>query len=144
MNEEDVHYVIKHPLSMIGSDAVPQRKSGLVHPRCYGTFPRVIRRYVNETRTLTLEEAIRKMTSAPAQRLGLRDRGQIREGFWADITVFNPRTIRDEATYEDPYRYPVGIEYVLVNGTVAVEEGRYNGSLAGKVLRKETEKTTAS
>ena len=136
MNEEDVRHVIKHPISMIGSDSVPQRKSGLIHPRSYGTFPRVIRRYVNEAKTLTLEEAVRKMTSAPTQRLGLRDRGLIREGFWADITIFNPRTIRDEATYEDPYRHPVGIEYVLVNGVVTVEKGRYNGALAGKVLKR--------
>jgi len=136
MCEEDVKYVITHPLSMIGSDSVPPRRTGLVHPRNYGTFPRVINKYVNTEGVLTLEEAVRKMTSAPAQRLGLRDRGLIREGFWADIVVFNPRTIRDTATYKEPYRYPVGIEYVFVNGTLVVESGKFNGAMPGKVIRR--------
>ena len=86
-------------------------------------------------RILTLEEAVRKMTSAPAQRLGLRDRGLVREGMWADLVLFDPETIADRATYASPYQYPQGIDRVLVNGQVVVEKGEHSGKLAGRVLR---------
>jgi len=136
MGQDDVRNVISHRVSMIGSDSVPRRKSGFVHPRNYGTFPRVIRRYVNEMGSITFEDAVRKMTSFPAQRLGIGDRGLIREDTWADIVVFDPQSIADRATYEDPFQFPTGIEYVLVNGVMTVEKGKYTGALAGKVLRK--------
>mgnify|MGYP001073393744 CR=1 FL=1 len=136
MEEDDVSTVIKHPVSMIGSDSVPPKKTGLVHPRNYGTFPRVIKRYVHEKGILTLEEAVRKMASYPAQRLGIRDRGLIREGMWADMVIFDPKKISDKATYEDPFQYPDGIEYVFVNGALTIKKGGYTGALAGKVLRR--------
>jgi N-acyl-D-amino-acid deacylase len=140
MDEEDVCTVMRHPLSMIGSDGeaiapygvLGQRKT---HPRSYGTYPRMLRKYVKERKVVTVENAIRKMTSLPAQKLGLRDRGMLREGMWADVVVFNPKTVMDKATYEDPNRYPEGIEYVLVNGRIVVDEGEHTGALSGKVLR---------
>jgi N-acyl-D-aspartate/D-glutamate deacylase len=107
---------------------------GRQHPRVYGTFPRVIRRYVLEKGILTLGEAIAKMTGRPALRLGLKDRGIIREGYYADIVVFNPETIADRATYEEPILYPMGIEYVIVNGKITVSKGYETGVRNGKVL----------
>jgi N-acyl-D-aspartate/D-glutamate deacylase len=109
---------------------------GKPHPRCYGTYPRILGWYVRECEAITLQEAVRKMTSAPAQKMGLRDRGMLREGMWADITIFNPRTIIDKATFDNPHQYPVGVEYVLVNGQLTIEESRPTGILAGKVLRR--------
>jgi len=109
---------------------------GKPHPRCYGTYPRILGWYVRECEAISLQEAIRKMTSAPAQKMGLRDRGLLREGMWADITIFNPNTIIDRATFSDPHQYPLGIEYVLVNGQIVVERGEHTGALAGKVLRR--------
>lgn len=134
MTEEDVSYVLKHPVSMVASDAIPS--TGKPHPRFFGTFPRVLSKYVRQDQVLRLEEAVRKMTSLPAQRLGLRDRGKIGEGMWADIVVFNPATVEDKAVFTNPQQYPVGIEYVLVNGQTAVRNSQYTGALAGKVLRK--------
>ena len=107
---------------------------GKPHPRFYGTYPRVFKKYVVEEKLFPLEEAVRKMTSFPAQRLGLRDRGMIREGFWADIVVFDLKKIVDRATYDNPHQYPEGIAYVLVNGEVVVEMGAHNNILPGKVL----------
>ena len=98
-------------------------------------FPRVFSRYVKEEGLMTPEEAIRKMTSFACQRFGIRDRGMIREGMWADVTIFNYDTIEARGTYEDPLERPRGIEHVLVNGQVAVEKGEYTGILAGQVLR---------
>ncbi len=135
MSSDDVAAVIKHPFSMIGSDSVPRSRRGYVHPRNYGTFPRVIRKYVNESKILRLEEAIRKMTSFPAQRFNLRGRGLLKEGMCADIVIFDPAGISDMADYEDPFRYPVGVEYVIVNGVVSVDGGRYVGELAGHVIK---------
>ena len=139
MCEDDVCTVVRHPVSMIGTDGSAVAPYGVLgkgkpHPRSYGTFPRVLGRYVREERILTLENAIRKMTSLPAQRLGLRDRGIIREGMYADITIFNPETIRDRATYQNPHQYPDGIEYVIVNGRIAVEKREHTGALAGRVI----------
>jgi N-acyl-D-aspartate/D-glutamate deacylase len=108
---------------------------GKPHPRAYGSFPRVLGRYVREG-VLRLEEAVRKMTSLPAQRFGLHERGLLRPGMCADITVFNPDTIVDTATYKDPVRYPDGVEYVIVNGKITVEEGNHTGVRAGRVLRR--------
>ena len=132
--EEDVAYILSHPASMVGSDAIPC--PGKPHPRYYGTFPRVLGKYVREDGVLPLSEAVRKMTAFPAQKLGLYDRGLLREGMWADITIFNPETVIDKATYTDPIQYAAGIEYVVVNGTVTLRKATYTGALAGKVLRR--------
>ncbi len=135
MDEADVQRVLAHPLCMIGSDGIPS-PTGKPHPRLYGTFPRVLGRYVREERLFPLEEAVRKMTGLPARRFGLRERGELREGWSADITVFNPDTIADTATYDDPRRYPDGIEYVIVNGQVAGERGKQTAARAGQLLRR--------
>lgn len=140
-DEDDVKRIMQHPLQMVGTDSGccnvegPFRR-GKPHPRHYGTYPRILGRYVREEKTLRLEEAVRKMTSFPAQRFGLIDRGVIRPGMWADITVFNPETVIDTATYEKPHQFPVGIDHILVNGVVTVEKGCYTGAHAGRTLRK--------
>mgnify|MGYP000070600594 CR=1 FL=1 len=136
-DEEDMETILRNPVSCIGSDSwttAPQL-GGKPHPRAYGTFPRVLGRYVREKKVLSLEEAIRKMTSLPAGKLGLQDRGLIREGFWADILIFDPNTVTDRATYQDPHQFPEGIHYVIVNGQIVVEKGKHTGKLPGKVLR---------
>ncbi|KPV65331.1 MAG: D-glutamate deacylase [Candidatus Bathyarchaeota archaeon BA1] len=126
---------------MIGTDGSAVAPYGVLgkgkpHPRSYGTFPRVLGKYVREERTLTLENAVRKMTSLPAQKLGLRDRGLIRKGMYADITIFDPDRVMDRGSYTDPHQYPDGIEYVLVNGKIVIEKGTHTGTLSGKALRK--------
>lgn len=131
MSDEDVERIMKHPFTMIASDG----GQGFPHPRAYGTFPRVLGRYVREKKLLGLEEAIHKMTGLPASRLGLADRGLLKNGYFADITIFDPGKIIDNATYEEPFQYPSGIEYVLVNGVVTVEKDALTNSRAGKVLR---------
>ncbi len=141
MSEQDVQTVLRYPLTMIGSDAIataPQGKMSVdrVHPRTYGTFPRVLGRYVRELRLLSLSEALHKMTGLPAQRLGLHDRGRLVEGAIADITVFHPAMIQDRATYEEPHQIPGGVEHVLVAGKVALERGVPTGVLAGRVLTR--------
>jgi dihydroorotase/N-acyl-D-amino-acid deacylase len=105
------------------------------HPRAYGTFPRILGKYVREERVLRLEEAIRKFTSLPAQRVKLDRRGLLRPDYFADITIFNPDTVIDRATFENPNQTSVGIEYVLVNGVLAVDGGKVTGKLGGKPLR---------
>ncbi len=140
-DEDDVRRIMQSPLHMVGTDAGcctvegPFCK-GKPHPRHYGTYPRILGTYVREEKTLRLEEAIRKMTSFPAQRFGLLDRGLLRPGMWADLTVFDPATVVERSTYKDPHRFPSGIEYVVVNGKVAIDGGRYTGALAGRTLRK--------
>lgn len=134
MHEDDVRRVLAHPLCMIGSDGIPS-PTGKPHPRLYGTFPRVLGTYVRELGLVSLEEGIRKMTSLPAQRMNLPDRGELREGFAADIVVFDPATIADTATYQEPRQYPVGIDYVIVNGEVAAEHRRHTAARPGKLLR---------
>ena len=134
MDEADVRTVMASPYTMIGSDGLFQL--GNPHPRIYGTYPRILGRYVREDGLLTLEEAVRKMTSFPAQRLGLHNKGVLRPGADADIVVFDPDTVIDRGTFRDPNQYPVGIEYVLVNGCVSVSEGQFTGETAGQVLRK--------
>lgn len=137
MNEDDVVKAVSHPLVAIGSDGSVMRfGEGVPHPRNYGTFPRVIAKYVREMKVLSLPEAIRKMTSLPARKLGLYDRGVLRPGFKADIVVFNYYTIRDRATYENPHTYSTGVEYLLVNGELVVKEGKHTGVKSGKLLRK--------
>jgi len=137
MSESDVREAIRHPLVAISSDgSIREFGKGKPHPRNYGTYPRVIAKYVREEKLLPLPEAIRKMTSLPARKIGLWDRGIIRPGMKADITVFNFYTIKDTATYENPHSYPQGIEYVIVNGKVVVEEGRHTGAKPGRLLRR--------
>lgn len=138
MSEEDVEKVVSHPYVAIGSDgSVGKLREGKPHPRRYGTFPRVIAKYVREKKSLTLTEAIRKMTSLPARKLKLWNRGLIRPGFKADITIFNYYTIEDTATYENPHSYPRGIKYVIVNGKPAVINGKLEKNARnGVVLKK--------
>ncbi len=138
MNEEEIKTIIKSRYQMVGSDGLgipylPAFKA--IHPRFYGTFPRVLGKYVREEKVLTLEDAIRKMTSFPAQKLSLYDRGLLREGCWADVVVFDPETIIDKASYDNPHQYPVGISHVIVNGIVVVEKDTQNDMLPGKILR---------
>ncbi len=136
MFEEDVERIMQHPATAIGSDGpLSVFGAGTPHPRQYGTFARVLGRYVRERGILSLEEAIRKMSSATAQRLGIRDRGLIREGYYADIAVFDADEIRDRATFEDPHQYAEGVEFVLVNGTLVVDEGTHTGARPGQVIR---------
>jgi N-acyl-D-aspartate/D-glutamate deacylase len=108
---------------------------GIPHPRAYGTYPRVLARYVREQALLTWEEAIHKMTGLPASRLGLGDRGNVREGAYADLVIFDPDTICDTATYAEPHQYPEGINHVLVNGRFVVQDGIQTAELPGRVLR---------
>lgn len=131
-DESDLRQILKHPAQMIGSDGL--HLPGKTHPRLFGAFPRLIARYVREQGLLTLEDAIWKMTGFPAQRMGFRDRGLVREGLAADLVVFDPATIRDTATFDDPCRFPEGISHVLVNGKAVVEGGKHTGALPGEVL----------
>jgi N-acyl-D-amino-acid deacylase len=139
-SEDNVRLFIKHPRVMIGSDAASMAPYGLLgatvpHPRTYGTFPRVLGEYVREQEILTLPEAIRKMTSLPAQRIGLKDRGALAPGKKADLVLFDAAMIADRATYQDPNQYPVGIKAVIVNGTTVVEDDEHTNALPGEILR---------
>jgi N-acyl-D-amino-acid deacylase len=139
LDEKDFVRAVSHPQVMIGSDGsslatTGEMSAGKPHPRNYGTFPRVLGRYARDERVLSLAEAVHKMTGLPARRLGLRDRGEIRVGAKADLVVFDAKRIADQATFEDPHRYPVGIEQVLVNGRFVIKDGEHTGSLPGKVL----------
>ena len=137
MDEGDVERIMRHPQTMIASDGrLTFPGDGHPHPRWYGTFPRVLGRYVREKHVLGLEEAVHKMTGMPAARLGLTDRGLVKEGLRADLVVFDAATIADQATYEKPHQYPVGIDYVLVNGTAVVDAGKYTNARAGLVLKR--------
>jgi N-acyl-D-amino-acid deacylase len=143
INEDDVTTVIGNPLGSIGSDGCAESPYGpmadsATHPRAYGTFPRVLRRYVIDKKTLTLEDAIRKMTSWPAERIGLADRGVLAKGMAADVVVLDPSTVRDLATFEDSHRYPEGITHVIVNGAVTIENGMHTKERAGLVIRHKT------
>jgi N-acyl-D-amino-acid deacylase len=133
-NEENVRTTMTHASHTVGSDGI--LVGDRPHPRSYGTFPRYFAVYVRELGILTWEQAVRKMTSLPAQRLGFPDRGLLRPGMAADVTCIDPETIRDTATYEDPRRLPEGVPYVIVNGTVVVDDGRHTGALAGRALRR--------
>jgi len=137
MDEGDVERIMRHPMTAIASDGGLSRPGmGIPHPRSYGTFPRVLGVYVREKHVLTLEDAVRKMTSLPAHRLGLTDRGVLREGAVADITIFDPATVKDMGTYTNPHQYPVGVPYVIVNGVPVVDAGVFTTRRPGKVLRR--------
>ncbi len=125
---------VAHPVGMVGTDStfLGDKPS----PRTYGSFPRILGEFVREKQLMGLEEAVRKMTSAPAARLGLRDRGTIRDGSVADLVVFDPATVASRATYENPRQFPVGIEHVVVNGVPVVTDGEHTGALPGRALRR--------
>ncbi len=136
MHTEDVDRIMRHPQSMVASDgSLAEYGKGHPHPRWYGTFPRVLGYYVREKELLPLEFAIQKMTSLPADLIGLKDRGILKEGMKADITIFNPETVKDLSTFEDPHQYPEGIEFVICNGVMMVKDGKYIPNSPGKVLR---------
>jgi N-acyl-D-amino-acid deacylase len=134
MAEEDVRRVMRHPATMFGSDGLPST-GGKPHPRLYGTFARVLGTYVRQEKVLTLEEAIHKMTALPAAKHRLAGRGQVALGYYADLAIFDPASVADLATYQEPRRHPAGIHYVIVNGEVVVEGGRHTGKAAGSILR---------
>jgi N-acyl-D-aspartate/D-glutamate deacylase len=137
MNEEQKHQALRAPFVMVDTDAPPTNPAAVAsaHPRAFGTFPRILAHYVREEGVLPLETAIQRVTSLPANRLGLRDRGRIAEGLAADLVVFNPQTVADLATFTDPLQYSQGIDYVLVNGQLVVDAGRVTGALPGIVVR---------
>jgi len=137
MAEEDVEKIMQSPFTMIGTDGIPRFGPSQNHPRQTGSFPRVLGRYCREKGILGLEDAVRKMTSLPAQAFQLKKKGWVREGFDADLVVFDPQTIIDRSTYEDPNREPEGINYVLVNGEIAVENGKVTRATSGKILRRQ-------
>lgn len=135
MDQADVNRIMQHPYTAIASDGrLNALGDGHPHPRAYGTFVRVLDKYVKQDSILSLPEAIRKMTSLPAERMGLTDRGQIQEGYFADLTIFDPAAIREVATFTDPHHYPEGVEYVLVNGKLAIRAGEFLDGKAGQVL----------
>jgi N-acyl-D-aspartate/D-glutamate deacylase len=143
IDEQDVKRIMAHPQTMIASDGRLNRLGDAVpHPRAYGTFPRVLGRYVREEKVLTLEQAVRKMTSMPAARLGLTDRGCLREGCAADVTIFSAENVRDVGSYADPHHYPEGIPWVIVNGVPVVENGEFSAARPGQVLRRTPGKVT--
>ncbi len=136
MDEKDVIRILQYPFNMVASDAgIAKFGSGMPHPRAYGTNARVLGRYVNELKVLRLEEAIRRMTSLPAQKFNLRDRGLIREGMAADIVVFDENMVGDAATFTNPHVYSKGFKYVIVNGEVTIDNGKHTGVRGGSVLK---------
>jgi N-acyl-D-amino-acid deacylase len=136
MGDEDIRRIMQNPWTMIGSDGIPGFGVNKVHPRMTGTFPRVLGKYVREEAVLSLEAAVRKMTSLPAQTFGLKTKGLVREGFDADLVIFDPHTVRDGSTYKEPNQPPKGISHVFVNGQLAAENGNVTGATSGQVLRR--------
>jgi N-acyl-D-amino-acid deacylase len=134
-NPDNIRTIVKHPAQMVGSDGL--LTGGHPNPRTYGTFPYVLGQLVREEGLLRLEEAVRKMSAIPAQRLGLKDRGILRDGMKADIVLFDPARVAARATFEEPKQYPEGIDYVLVNGQLVIDNGRHTGAMPGKALRSQ-------
>jgi N-acyl-D-amino-acid deacylase len=139
MNEDDVRTAMRHPLVSFDTDSGAQAEEGPLsesksHPRAWGTFTRVLGRYVRDEKVLTLEDAVRKMTSQAAIRVGITDRGIIRPGMFADITIFDPTTVKDEATFENPKHYSTGIRHVLVNGRAIITDGKITAERPGRPL----------
>lgn len=136
ISPEDVENIMKGPNTIIASDGrITPYQQGFPHPRVYGTFPRVIGHYARDKGIMPIEKAIMKMTSMPANRMGLNDRGEIAEGKKADLVIFDPKTIIDKATFEQPHQYPEGIYYVVINGEIALEEDQFNDIKSGEILR---------
>jgi len=139
MSEDDVKTAMRFPWLSVGTDSAAIKPEGELgrgqpHPRSYGTFPRILGRYVRDEKVLPLPDAIRKMTSLAASQMKIADRGSIKEGYFADVVVFDPATVADKATYEQPHQYSVGIETVIVNGVVTVRDGKHTGAHAGRSL----------
>jgi N-acyl-D-amino-acid deacylase len=134
MDEGDVQTVMRHATTMIGSDGIPL--GGKPHPRLYGTFPRVLGHYARELGLLTMEDAVYRMTGMPAQKFGLKQRGVLRAGAFADLVIFDPQTISDTGTFQEPKRYPAGIAHVFVNGVAVVANGRHTLARPGRALRR--------
>lgn len=132
-NPDNIRTILRHPAQMVSSDGL--LTGDKPNPRTYGTFPYVLGQFVREEKLLRLEEAVRKMTAIPAQRLGLKDRGILRDGMKADIVIFNPDTVQATATFEDPKQFPIGIDYVLVNGRLVIDQGQHTGAFPGRALR---------
>src|SRR5438445_5685906 len=140
MSEPDVALALQQPWVSIDNDSEGTSPEGILgqehpHPRAYGTFPRILRKYVREEKKLRLEDAIRKMSALPAQRMRLTDRGGLKAGMWADVVIFDPAAVRDLATFENPNQLSEGMQYVLVNGVPVIDEGKMTGALPGRVLR---------
>ncbi len=140
MSQPDVTLALQQPWVAIDNDSSGTSPEGILgqehpHPRAYGTFPRILRKYVREEKVLTLEDAIRKFSALPAQRLRLTDRGVLKAGMWADVVIFDPATVRDLATFDNPNQLSEGMDYVLVNGVPVIDQGKMTGALPGRVLR---------
>ena len=140
MSEENTTRILTHPLGMICSDGGSFAPYGPLsgsapHPRAYGTFPRLLGRYVRDLGAMPLASAVHKITGMPAAKLRLEGRGVIRPGAFADLVAFDPGTVADEATFEDPHRYPVGIQHVVVNGELTIRDNEQTGALAGRAVR---------
>ena len=141
MNEKNLKSILKQPYVMIGSDSSARSFDGITakgkpHPRGFGTFPRVLNKYVRDQEVMTIEEAIYKMTGLPARTFGIKRRGVIAEGCFADITVFDPKTVTDRASYDNPVESPEGIYYVFVNGVPVLWEGKLTSALPGRILKR--------
>jgi N-acyl-D-amino-acid deacylase len=130
---DGIRRFLRHPIGMVGTDStfIGDKPS----PRTYGSFPRILGQFVRDEALLSLEEAVRRMTSAPAARLGLKDRGTLKDGAVADVTIFDPATVRSNATYDEPRQFPDGIDHVMVNGTLVVDDGTHTGATPGRALR---------
>lgn len=139
IDEGDIQTFLQHPLTMFASDSGVRRfNEGAPHPRGYGNNARALARYTRELKLLRLEETVRKMSSMPAQTFGLKERGLLKEGYWADIVIFDPKRVQDTASYEQPHQYPRGIPYVLVNGQFVVRDGKHTNAKPGQPIRKES------
>jgi N-acyl-D-amino-acid deacylase len=137
MGQEDVERILRYPNAAVGSDgSIRKFGAGVPHPRSYGPRARVLAEYVRERGLLTLEEAVRKMTSLPARMAGFRDRGLVREGMAADLVLFDPARVQDKATFAKPHQFSQGFDVVLVNGVAVVENGKLTSARPGRVLRR--------
>lgn len=136
MKDEDIKTFLKSPYCMIGSDSIASKVNRSVHPRNNGTFPRILGKYAREENAISMEEAVNKMTGYTAQRFNFSQRGLIKEGFFADLVIFDENTVIDKATYMEPFNKPDGIDYVIVNGCITIEKGEFTGKTKGRVLRR--------
>ena len=134
-NPENIRQIVRHPAHMVGSDGVLTGE--MPNPRTFGTFPYVLGQFSREEGLFRMEEAVRKMTALPAQRLGFQDRGILRDGMKADIVVFNPDTVKANATFEEPKQYPEGISHVIVSGKIVIDNGKHTGALPGRALKSQ-------
>jgi len=149
MSEEEVINIMKHPDVLFGTDGracatYGKLSKGAVHPRYYGTYPRILGHYVRERKALALEEAIRKSTSAPARHFKISERGEIKENYYADLVIFSPEKIKETSTFPSPHNYPEGIDFVIVNGEIVIEKGEHSGKLPGKILKISKKHSPAS